>query len=254
MRTTDFSRVLFDALQFSGNDRHNINAETFSQFRDFSNFRLREAWEMFQWSDICRLQAFTTTTSSDVTFFVPNALAGEILGVFSRNPQTSTKAIDLMYQLYNDNGTEKVILNENIAEGWYFYRLECPVLSGDLYDSTIPYYEGSQIYFDSGSGTGTYSPVLGKPHQGNFYTCTVSSTTAGQNPLTHPSYWSVIDIPYVFGPYLSWGSTSNWFVSEGMIQEAAVIEAKAKEMLENEFDKITRQQGQVSRINMIKTY
>ena len=110
------------------------------------------------------------------------------------------------------------------------------------------------MYFDSGSGTGSYTPVLGKPHSGNFYTCTVSSTTAGQNPNTHPAYWTKVEIPYIFASFMSWASAANWFVSEGQIQEAATIEAKAKEVLELEYDKFLRQESQFGRINMIKTY
>jgi hypothetical protein len=53
---------------------------------------------------------------------------------------------------------------------------------------------------------------------------------------------------------MSWASASNWFVSEGQIQEAGVVEAKAKEVLEQEYDKYLRQQGQNSRINMTNTY
>jgi hypothetical protein len=53
---------------------------------------------------------------------------------------------------------------------------------------------------------------------------------------------------------MAWASASNWFVSETMLQEASVVEGKAKEILEMEYDKMLRQQGQFGKINMIKTY
>jgi hypothetical protein len=53
---------------------------------------------------------------------------------------------------------------------------------------------------------------------------------------------------------MSWSAAANWFVSEGQVQEAASIEAKASQVLEQEYDKYLRQQGQNSRINMTNTY
>ncbi len=255
MRTTDFSKILFDALQYSGNDRHNITSETFSQFRDFASARLREIWELQQWPDVCRLAQFTTSVdANNVASFTPVTEADEILAVYSRNPQESTKAVLLNYQLYDDGTTRKCIINSSITEGYYLYRKDCPSLEGDLYSPSTVYYQNAQIYFDSGSGTGTYTPVTGKPHNGNFYICTASSTTAGQNPNTHPSLWTKIEIPYIFGQFMSWASASNWFVSETMIQEAGVVEGKAKEILEYELDKLMSQQSQFGRINMTRTY
>ncbi len=255
MRTTDFSKVLFDALQYSGNDRHNITSETFAQFRDFASARMREAWESNQWTDICRLSPFTTSIDvNNVAYFTPVEEADEILGVYSRNPQETTRAVQLSYQIYDTGSQRKVVISAQQADGYYLYRKDCPSFEGDLYSPTVVYYQGAQVYFDSGSGTGSYTPVLGKPHSGNFYVCTAVSTTAGQNPNTHPSLWTKIEIPYVFGSFMSWGSAANWFVSEGQIQEAAVVEGKANQILEQEYDKFLRQQSQFGRLNMIQTY
>jgi hypothetical protein len=255
MRTTDFSKVLFDALQYSGNDRHNITSETFAQFRDFASARMREAWESNQWTDICRLSPFTTSIDvNNVAYFTPAEEADEILGVYSRNPQETTRAIQMSYQIYDTGSLRKVVISAQQADGYYLYRKDCPSFEGDLYSPTVVYYQGAQVYFDSGSGTGSYTPVLGKPHAGNFYVCTVASTTAGQNPNSHPASWTKIEIPYVFGSFMSWASAANWFVSEGQIQEAATVEAKANQILEQEYDKFLRQQGQFGRLNMIQTY
>jgi len=255
MRTADFSKVLFDALQYSGNDRHNITAETFAQFRDFSSARMREAWESNQWADICRLSPFTASIdANNVAFFTPVEESDEILGVFSRNPQETTKAVQINYQIYDSGSVRKVIINNQLASGFYLYRKDCPSFEGELYSPSVVYHQGVQVYFDSGSGTGSYVPVLGKPYSGNFYTCTVVSTTAGQNPNSHPASWTKIEIPYIFSSFMSWASAANWMVSEGQIEEASVIEAKAKEVLEFEYDKFLRQQGQFGKINMTNTY
>lgn len=255
MRTTNFSQVLFDALQYSGNDRHNITDETFAQFRDFASSRMREAWESNQWSDVCRIVDFTTTQDvSGTNYFVPSADASEILGVWNMNPQDTSRAKQIDYQIYNEGSEIRIILPSIIVNGSYLYRQNCPVLTGDPYDSSIPYYAGVQIYFDSGSGTGSTTPVQGKPHSGNFYICVTPSTSAGQNPTTHPAYWEKVNIPYIFGSFMAWGAAANWYVSETMIQEAAIIEGKATQVLEQEYDKFLRQQGQFGKINMNRTY
>jgi hypothetical protein len=255
MRTTDFSQVLFDALQYSGNDRHNITEETFAQFRDFAHSRLREAWESQQWSDVCRIVSFTTTQDTEgVNYFVPSDDSSEILGVWNRNPQDSTRAKEIPYQIYNNGNEVRIILNTNIAEGYYMYRQKCPQLTGEPYDPAVVYYRDSQIYFDSGSGTGSLVPLQGKPHSGNFYICSVNSTSVGQNPNTNPEKWVKVEIPYVFGSFMSWGAAANWYVSETMINEATVIESKATQVLEQEYDKFLRQQAQFGRMNMNRTY
>lgn len=254
MRTIDFSQIFFNALQFSGNDRNNINTETFSQFRDFINYRLREIWESFPWVETTVLTNFTVTVASDVAYFTPAADADEILGVFSKNPLVTSKTLDIDYKLWQDGSTEKVVVAKQLSEGWYLYRKSCPQLKGDVYDSDEIYFMGAQVYFDSGSNTGTLMPVVGKPHSGNFYECIVESTLEGDSPHSAPAKWRKIDIPYNFGTPLAWGSTANWFLSEGMIQEAAAIEQKYEAAREQEYDKATRQQGQVTRMNMVRTY
>lgn len=251
MRTIDFSQVLFNALQFSGNDRHNIMPETFAQFRDFASTRMREAWESFEWQDVCRLAQFTSTEVDGARSFTPATEADEILAVFDKNPLATSRALNKDYTLYFDGTTERVVVA--MDAGWYVYRVKCPELTGDKWDSTVAYSIGAQAYFDEGSGTGTYTPVAGKPHLGNFFAC-VAPTLAGESPSTHPAKWSKLKIPYVFGSYIAWGSTANWQISEGMVQEAAVIESKAREALENEYDKATRQQGQYNRLSVIRTY
>lgn len=250
MRTIDFSQVLFNALQFSGNDRQNIMPETFSQFRDFASTRMREAWETFEWQDVCRLAEFTVTEQNGVKFFTPAADADEILAVFDKNPLATTRATGQTYTIYYD-GVEKIVVP--IDAGFYVYRIKCPELTGSAWNGSISYSPGSQAYFDEGSATGTYMPVEGKPHKGNFYNCVIP-TVPGESPATHPSKWDKVQIPYVFGSYIAWGSTANWFISEGMVQEGAAVEAKAREALENEYDKATRQQGQFNRLTMIRTY
>ena len=256
MRSTDFSTVLFEALQYAGQDRHNIRFESFAQFRDFCSARMRSVWEMQNWPDVIRLAEFTSVTDpvTEVPYFVANSAAGEILGVFNKNPQQTTKALSVGYELY-DNGTEqRVIIGQKLLEsGWYRYRIKFASLVGDLYSATTVYYQGSQVYFDSGSNTGSYMPVAGRPHSGNFYNC-LTNTNVGESPYTHPAKWQKVSIPYIFGPYMSWSAAADWMVSEGNVEGATVLEQKANGILDLELDKMLRQQGQFDKLNMTNTY
>ena len=82
----------------------------------------------------------------------------------------------------------------------------------------------------------------------------VNSTSVGQSPTTHPEKWEKIDIPYIFGTFMAWGAAANWFASETMLNEATIVEGKATQVLEQEYDKFLRQQGQFGKLNMDRTY
>lgn len=257
MRTIDFSTVLFEAIQHAGQDRHNIRSETFAQFRDFINARLRQAWELHPWPELTKIVAFTATVDGNgVPFFTPAADAGEVLAVYNKNPLVTTKLSQVDYYLDGSTGSTRVVLsNELVGSGFYMYRIKPVELVGDLYEPTTVYYNGAQTYFDSGSTTGSYMPVLGRPHSGNFWNCVaVGATTAGQNPTTNPASWTKVNIPYIFGPYLAWGAAADWFISEGNVESGAVLEGKANAVLEQELDKVLRQQGQMQRMNVTRTY
>lgn len=253
MRTTDFSTILFEAIQFSGNDRSVITPRGFSQFRDFISARLRFAWESFDWPDLVRLQELTLNENDgDVTASLP-AEAGHILNVYLSNPLKSTKTLSIPYRLFDyGNG---VILNfpTDPTEAWAEYRLRPPALNGDLYSSTQFYSTGVQVYFDSGSSTGTFQPQPGKPHYGNFYTC-LSNTNAGESPTTHPAKWSKVEIPYAFSNYLARAAYSDWLRSEMQADVAQVAEQEAESLLVQLIDQVTRQQRQNGRINVSRTY
>jgi hypothetical protein len=254
MRTIDFSEILFNALQYSGNDRHNINSETFAQFRDFISARMREVWEMEEWPDLCRVAEFTTIIDpvTNVPYFTPITNV-DVLGVFNKNPQTTSRAVELNYQLYGTGTSTRIILDTNAhATGWYYYRVPFRPLLGDLWDSSIPYFQNAQAYYDAGSSSATYTPVAGRPHNGNFYFLNAVSATAGNLPTS--SSWSRISIPYIFGNYCAWGAAANWLVSEGQLQEAAGLDGKAQSMIQIELDKILKQMNQNGKIKFFNPY
>jgi hypothetical protein len=254
MRTTHFSPILFNALQYSGQDRHIVSEETFAQFRDFINERVRHAWESQDWPDLLRVVQLVLTDDGNglVTAAIP-ADAGEILNCYDRDPLVSTRASGLSFRIYDDGITQKLVLPADPGTAYAEYRTKRPELVGDLYAPAVAYSIGAQVYFDSGSNTGTYTPVAGKPHYGNFYNC-LEATTAGQSPSTHPAKWQIVQIPYLFASYAARGAFSDWLKSELQLEAAQVAEAEAQNTLTEAIDIILRQQKQVNRINMNRTY
>jgi hypothetical protein len=253
LRAVNFSTILFEGIQLAGQDRHNISDETFAQFRDFANQRLRMAWESQDWPDLVRVAQLTVDgTTGTVTAAIP-AEAGEVLNCYDQDPLLTPKAQPLSYRIYNDGSVVKLVFGSDPSTVWGEYRVKKPELFGDVWGSSITYSVGAQAYFDSGSGTGTTMPIPGKPHYGDFYEC-LEATTAGQSPATHPSKWVKKEVPYIFATFVSRGMYADWLRSELQIEAAQVAEQEAQAMLDLEIDKIFRQQKQSIRINMIRTY
>lgn len=254
MRTVDFNRVLTDAIQLCGLDRDEFNVQTFRQMRDFASARLRYAWEYDRFPDIVRyVLATTTTDANSVTYVTKPADAGEILGVWDKNPLATTRALSIPFHILVSDTEERLILLREYTDGVYVeYRTRPPELNGNPWDSTTTYYAGSQVYFDSSSNSGSLQPVNGKNYTANFYECLATNTNA--NPETSTSNWTKIRLPYIFGPYLSRAIYADYLRSEGQIESANVAEAEAKAFLDEEIDKIIRQQGQYPRYKFIKSY
>jgi len=253
VRLTNFSSVLFEGLQLAGQDRHNISDETFAQFRDFGNARLRQAWESQDWPDLVRVAQLTVTTSNGLVTAAIPADAGEVLECYTGDPLTSTRVSTLAFRVYDNGTTQYLVFGSDPGTVWAEYRIKRPELVGDVWSSSVAYAVGAQAYFDSGSNTGTAVPVAGKPHYGDFYEC-VGATTAGQSPFTHASLWTRKNIPYAFASYMARGMYADWLRSEMQTEAAQVAEVEAESYLIMEVDKVLRQQKQAGRINMTRTY
>lgn len=257
MRTTDFSTILFEALQLAGLDRYFVSDETFGQVRDITNQRLRTAWESQQWPELIKIVNLPIVLDANnaQTVVIPSD-AGEIFDCYNNDPRVTNKAVTVPFDLYSENGSNKLLFNlDTLSSVWIRYRVQKPNLVGSLYDSTITYYKDSQIYFDSGSSSGTYTPVAGRPHAGNFYTCiALSNTTAGQNPTTHPALWQKVEIPYIFATYLSKAFVADNLRSELQFEAAQIAENDAILAMDLEVDKLLRQQGQMPKLRFNNPY
>jgi hypothetical protein len=250
MRTVDFSRILFDSIQLCGLDRDEITAATFSQMRDLANMRLKAAWEYDVFPQVMKFSEVTVLKDANSTpYFTLPADCGEIISVWSLNPVNTTRNAQITY-LLNDDKAYLTAPKEGTV--WVEYRKKVPELFGDAWDQPIEFKVGSQAYFDSGSLTGVFKPVKGKPYSGNFYNCKVNNVN---KPCSqHSDEWEIVNIPYIFASYITRAVYADYLRSEGQVDSAQVAEAEAQAFLGEEIDKIARQQGQIRRINFINPY
>jgi len=130
------------------------------------------------------------------------------------------------------------LLSEDVAQAWLSYRLPVPQLTGDLYDSTVTYPAGAQVYFQD--GTGLY---------GDFYTA-VATATAGKSPATNASLWAVVQIPQRFSNYLQYWVAMTWQHGQGQSDKASLVQSRFMEpeliQLKKQLERIKSAAGQMN--------
>lgn len=249
--------MLLDAVNLCGFDLTNVQESNFRTIRHFASTRLRMAWESYPWATLTRLVSVEVTNDEGVRKIAIPADAGEVVGVYSENPNLTTQSIYLSYAITNDGSGDYIVIQNHLSAAWLEYRIKREELYGELYNPSLTggYKAGSQMYYDAGSqGTQSYMPVAGKPFKANFYKAKVD-VAAGIVPVeSNDPNWELIKIPYIFGHYMSRGAYSDFLRSEQQHDDAQRAEADASAILELEYDKELRQQGQIRRINYISNY
>ena len=253
MKTVDFSRILTDSIQLCGLDVNEITVDTFIQMRDLATNRLKIAWEHDKWPDLTRFEERTVQKENEVSYVTKPTNASEVFAVWDRNPNATTRAMNLDFKIVHTDTEERLVFKTSVISSvWIEYRIEPVVLTGTPWNSSTTYYQGSQVAFDSGSNTGSIIQVEGRPFSLKFYNCLVTNTNT--NPATNTPNWSEVKIPYIFSQYISRGVFSDYLRSESQLESALQAESEARYFLDVEVDKIARQQGQINRLNFIKSY
>lgn len=251
MRTINFSDILFRAVTLCGFDRTAIQDSTFRMIRDFASQRVARIWEQEPWPDIVRTYEASSTTDSDgVDYVTLGSNIGDVLQVYTLNPAVTSRAVPVAYYLDDDGTDRRVIIMDGTNPVWIQYRQPKPDLFGESYAGTASYSTGSQVYFDTGSNSGSYLPSSTAPSAGNFYTC-VSPTNSGQSPSSSASKWSLVKIPYFCGEYLVRAVFSDYLRTEGQFEAAAIAEEEAEQAKMLQVDRVLRSEGQVRRLNVI---
>jgi len=254
MRTVDFSTILFQTMQLCGLDRDDFNDFTFGQLRDLASSRLRTAWEYDRWPELVKIEKVNTTDTDGTVFFDIPDTYGEIFTIYTADPSATTRGLVVGFDIQPTSGGNRCVLSRRLEEVWVEYRTIPPSLTGLPYNNEVQYYPGAQIYFDSGSNTGSFFPSIGKPYYGNFYVCKQQATNVNPNSPEGSAVWEKVKIPYIFANYLARAINADYLRSEGMQEMAAQAEGDATAFLMFEIDKVGRQQGISRKINFINPY
>lgn len=282
MRIIDFETILAQSLQLCGLDTGNISTETFNQFRDFANHRLRFGFEYEAWPQLVRttqlpithfgdvhsitIPADGTVTNAEGTFKVD---IGTVLQVTLEDPRTTGKVKELPwtfdeYELSVGNGifrdVERILVNEKDAAFAYVtYRIDCPELIGDLWTSQT-YYTNQQAYWAYANGK-YFAPTTGvnfAGRKGNFWRCIRTATTAphisNSTIPTSSDLWERVRIPLFLGNFIIKGCHADWLRSELQIEYAQAIEREAMAVLDMEVNKAIIQQGVQPRLKFNQIY
>jgi hypothetical protein len=152
----------------------------------------------------------------------------EVLGVWQA-PPSARESLALGFTLVDD----AVRVESDPGSAWFRYRARCPEIKGDPWDEEATYGISDQVYFTQPDNAGT----------GDFYEC-IMGAPPGEGPSGNPLFWRRIELPYLFGPYLSRALHGDWYELDGQAEKAAAALYAANERLQLEFDKIERQQRQ----------
>lgn len=113
-----------------------------------------------------------------------------------------------------------------------FYRRRVPNYDGDDFSTTATYAIDDQVYFEDSDGVG------------NFYKCIVA-TTAAQSPTATPASWLMLPIYDTFFNYVVYQAYGDWLISDGQMDKANGAYAIAQKRMDDQFDRLERQMGDV---------
>jgi len=137
MKTATVSSIITNAASRAGLDGSSIdNLPTTTKTIMLDNFvmHLRDAWEFFDWPDLCRTELRTVTLGPDDDVYIAleqpaEFPMGEVFGVFVDNPATQAAPREVIYTLAD----EKIRLPADTPTQVYVrYRLQPTELSANL--------------------------------------------------------------------------------------------------------------------------
>ncbi len=155
---------------------------------------------------------------------------GEVLEVWDGHPYRSYAAEPVDYVL-SENGVQIV---KNCPYVWVQFRLRMDSLTGDAWDSATVYTAGQQVYYRTSST------------RGNFYNC-VTTTSAGESPVSAAAKWSVVELPLVLKGYLVSALHAEWLIGDGQVDKGFAELARAKARLAEQVELLAAQQQQRQR-------
>lgn len=234
-RTANYSDYLKRVCALIGIPYANLMPDETEILNGFFNKAIRLTWESYQWPELVIREERTP----DENYLIPYEEVGystiaEVFDVYLTNPATGTLPAKVGYELVSD-GIQilSYTSDETPGEYWVEYRSQVPAYEGEEYDETLPYFIGDRVYFTS-EETG----------KGNYYDVT-EDTVAGQNPDSAPDSFSLVEIPYTFFETVVHTAYADWLRADGQNDKAEQADMQAKILLDQEFDKLERQQRHI---------
>jgi len=251
MVALDFSTVLYGVAQLAGQDRDNMPDFLFKQVRDLANSRLCIAWESEYWPELLKNESITVSDTAGVAPYFYNLpdTVGEVLGVYDKDPNTTTKKQSVSWHLDHDGTNRRIILRSATTPVYIEYRVSRPELKGDVWQDASNN-KGAQVYYET-DGVGNFYKSSSQISPGDDEPFSVTAATGA---IVEGAKWDKdANIPKIFQGFLIRGVYADYLRADNQ-REAAMMEDNAAEsMLHLEADKLYRQQGQV-RQSTIMTY
>jgi hypothetical protein len=152
---------------------------------------------------------------------------GDVHDITDCDPRVHTDVKRLAKRMVPD----AVVVLDEVVQCWVKFQAAAPELFGDVYDATVAYAVGDQIYFKSGTGD----------RIGNFYNCIVA-TSAGESPSTTAASWSIVEMPLFLEVFLQHAAYKDLAVTYNKDPEMPVRrQSDPLNHLENELLSLARQ-------------
>jgi hypothetical protein len=244
MRSVNFSDILHASLQLCGLDRNLTTPDRFAMVRDLASMRLRTIWESNEWTDLKVLTKCSVNLVDERRIVGFDQSIGQVLTIWDKDPMaktTSQKDFELINNVIN-------LRDKQSSEVWVESRKESPRLYGDAWSTGVSYRPKAQVYYDSGSESGSLVPVAGYPVQGDFYVYT-GTTPSGTGSIPTIGSWERIQIPKLFTNALIHGVHADFRRSTNELEAAQAAEADYAKALDSALDQTLRQQGSTRPIN-----
>ena len=160
---------------------------------------------------------------------------GDVRDVYTKNPLVNKTYATSNWTL-SQNGVQ-VPNGPNVV--WLEYRTRFAPLIGSDWASGTSYAVGDQVLYNS---SGSIK---------NFYTCIQATSSVAPS---NTAYWTILEIPYLFQPYMVHGAFADVLRMDGQMDKAAQQERLAEQYLEIEAAKLFNLQPQQQRMDMSAAY
>lgn len=222
IRSKTYAQLLERYQRLTGSDLLTSEDEAFASA--FLGRNLRFGYEAYEWPFACLVEERTPDADNLISFTQSGETPiGEVFACFRDDPFGNVNPRQVGYILTADGIQFQA---QNAYDPTYVYfRRRIPEFEGGNYSSGTTYAAGDVAYYAT---------------TGDYYTALQSTT--GNLP-TNTTFWSRNLIPYELFEYAAQAAYGDWLMSNDQAATGMAMRNLADEMLMQEFDKLSRQQG-----------